>query len=109
MLILGLLLLAAAGAFVGLLISDNLSGGPDYTATVFGHTVATMNSLAIFCAGLALALLFCLGLAMMAGSAARRRRRRARRVNDTPAAEPVADPVTDTGTRRHRARHLLGH
>ncbi|MCW2875667.1 hypothetical protein [Actinacidiphila oryziradicis] len=104
MLILGLLLLAATGSFVGLLISDNLSGGPDYTPTVLGNTVTTMNSLAIFCAGLALALLFCLGLAMMAGSAARHRRRRALRVNDTPVDEPAAD----TGHRR-RTRHILGH
>jgi hypothetical protein len=100
-----LLLLAATGSFVGLVISDNLSGGPDYTPVVLGHTITTMNSLAIFCAGVALALLFCLGLAMMAGSAARRRRRRTRRVNDTPVSEPVAD----TGQRRHRVRHILGH
>jgi hypothetical protein len=105
MLILGLLLLAATGSFVGLLISDNLSGGPDYTVTVLGNTVTTMNSLAIFCAGLALALIFCLGLAMMLGSAARRRRRRALRAKDTR----VDEPVTDTGDRRHRTRHIFGH
>ncbi|KUO16558.1 hypothetical protein [Streptomyces dysideae] len=73
MLILGLLLLAATGAFTGLLIADNLSGGPDYTVSVLGNDIATMNSLAIFSSGLALALIFCLGLAMMTTGAAHRR------------------------------------
>ena len=78
MLILGLLLLAATGAFAGLAIADNLGGGPQYTVTVLGHEIATMNTLAIFSSGLALALLFCLGLALMMGSATHRRHRRER-------------------------------
>lgn len=36
MLLLGLLLMAASGAFIGLLIADNLAGGPEYQATVLG-------------------------------------------------------------------------
>jgi hypothetical protein len=65
MLILGLLLLAATGAFTGLVIADNLSGGPEYTVSVLGQDIATMNMLAVFCSGLALALIFCLGLVMV--------------------------------------------
>jgi uncharacterized RDD family membrane protein YckC len=76
MLLLGLLLMCATGAFAGLLIADNLSGGPDYQVTVLGNTIATMNSLAIFLAGIALALIFCLALAMtgLGGRMAGRRR-----------------------------------
>ncbi|MFE1260339.1 hypothetical protein ACFW5X_07420 [Streptomyces albogriseolus] len=78
MLILGLLLLAAAGAFTGLVIADNLPGGPEYTVSVLGQDIATMNTLAIFCSGLALALIFCAGLSAVASAAAHRRRERPR-------------------------------
>lgn len=77
MLILGLLILACTAAFTGLVLADNLSGGPDYRVTVLGEHIATMNSLAIFCAGLALALIFAFGcLMMLAGGAMRRRKMR---------------------------------
>ncbi|WP_234490321.1 hypothetical protein [Streptomyces sp. MBT33] len=77
MLFIGLLLLGATGAFTALVIAGNLSGGPEYTVSVLGHHIATMNTLAVFCSGLALALIFCLALAMLGGSTHRRRRRRA--------------------------------
>ncbi|MEU9791331.1 hypothetical protein AB0E27_12015 [Streptomyces sparsogenes] len=77
MLFLGLLLLAAAGAFTGLLIADNL-GGPEYTVSVLGQDIATMNSLAVFCSGLALALLFCVGLSAVASAAIHHRHQRHR-------------------------------
>ncbi|MFE9021053.1 hypothetical protein ACFYNL_21160 [Streptomyces sp. NPDC007808] len=83
MLVLGLLLLAATGVFTGLVIADNLSGGPDHPVTVLGRELATMNTLAVFCSGLALALLFCLGLALVKRGATHHRphgqRRRTRR------------------------------
>lgn len=75
MLILGLLLLACTAAFVGLVIADNLGGGADHNVTVLGNHIATMNGLAIFCAGLALALIFGLGLMLAMGGLAMRRRR----------------------------------
>lgn len=92
MLILGLLLLACTAAFVGLAIADNLGGGAEHNVTVLGHHIATMNGLAIFCAGLALALIFGLGLMMaLTGAAMRRHRgrrlRRARRDVDAIARE----------------------
>jgi hypothetical protein len=91
MLILGLLLLACTAAFVGLVIADNLGGGAEHNVTVLGHHIATMNGLAIFCAGLALALIFGLGLMMATAGGASRSQ-------------------TDDGrTHKHRARHLFGH
>ncbi|MFI2433262.1 hypothetical protein [Streptomyces sp. NPDC018693] len=79
MLFLGLLLLLGSGAFVALAIADNLGGGPEYTVSVLGNEIATMNGLALFSSGLALALIFCLGLAMITTSATHRRRHRAER------------------------------
>jgi hypothetical protein len=75
MLLLGLLILAATGAFTGLLISENLSGSPQYTVQMFGNDVTTQSTLGAFLSGIALALIFCLGLAMLASGAARHRRR----------------------------------
>jgi hypothetical protein len=131
MLILGLLLLACTAAFTGLALSDNLSGGPDYNVTVLGHQIATMNSLEIFCAGLALALIFSLGFTMAttggllhrrksrkltaarrdAAATARERDALAARLDDT---RTPSDPDTQTqpSTDRpptHHARHLFGH
>lgn len=76
MLLLGLLLLGCTAAFTGLLIADNYSGGPEATVTLLGNHIATMDSLRIFLAGIALALVFSLGCAMVlaAGTQARRRR-----------------------------------
>ncbi|MFJ8660147.1 hypothetical protein [Streptomyces sp. NPDC093795] len=74
MLLIGLLLLIAAGAFTGLLIADNISGGPEYEATVLDHSVGTVDTLGAFLAGIGIALVFCLALAMILGGMARRRR-----------------------------------
>ncbi|HZP54740.1 hypothetical protein [Actinocrinis sp.] len=92
MLLLGLLLLCATGAFTGLLIAYNTGGGPDYTVTMFGNTLGTFNSLEIFIAGLALALIFCFSLFLMFGGAAMARRRRvARRAERREARAAMAD------------------
>ncbi|MEV6833959.1 hypothetical protein AB0N17_05480 [Streptomyces sp. NPDC051133] len=74
MIFLGLLLLVGTGAFTALAIAGNLAGGPEYTVSVLHHTIATVNGLALFSAGLALALVFCLGLAMMTTAAVHRHR-----------------------------------
>ncbi|MFC3572498.1 hypothetical protein ACFOZ0_04215 [Streptomyces yaanensis] len=88
MLIIGLLLLAATGAFAGLAIAGNLSGGPEYTVSMLDHPIATMNALAIFSSGLALALLFALGLAAAVNAATHHRHRgpRSHRARGTTAA-----------------------
>lgn len=106
MLILGLLLLACTAAFTGLVIADNLGGGAEHDVTVLGYHIATMNGLAIFCAGLALALIFGLG-AMMAVTGGVLRRRRSRKIaaarkeaaaaareRDELAARLAADPAS---------------
>jgi hypothetical protein len=123
MILLGLLLLAATGAFTALLIAYNTSGGPEYTVTMFDNNVATMNSLSIFLSGIALALLFCIGVALIMGGAARRRHRsvvlretrapadRAERdaVRDQSAQGPAAADETRPGSPSHRFRHHFGH
>src|SRR6266511_6181628 len=82
MLLVGLVLVALSGAFAGLLIAYNTSGGPEYTVTLFDRTIATVDTLQVFVAGLALGLVFCLGLwmtgasARMIGTSARLRRAR---------------------------------
>ncbi|WP_037913151.1 hypothetical protein [Actinacidiphila yeochonensis] len=88
MLLLGLLLLACTAAFTGIAIADNLSGGPDYTVTLLGQHVATMNGLALFCAGLGLALVFGLGclMAVTGGALSRRKHRQYRAVRRDAAA-----------------------
>jgi hypothetical protein len=98
MLFLGLLLLAATSAFTVLVIADNLSGGPEYTVSVLGNDVATMNALAIFCSGLALALIFCLVLGAAVRGAAHRRRRSPRRygTRDTTTLDRMTGPGPDT-------------
>ncbi|RKE17484.1 hypothetical protein [Streptomyces sp. TLI_171] len=103
MLLLGLLLFAASGAFAGLLIADNLGGGPEVGVTVLGNHIATVNTLGAFLAGLALALLFCAGLALMGAGVRwhRRVRRAAARDNTQVVADRTADtriterPITD--------------
>jgi hypothetical protein len=122
MLILGLLLLAATGAFAGLAIADNPGGGPDYAVTVLGHDVGTVNTLGAFVAGAAVTLAFLLGC-VMASSGARRARRRsaelraaraagltarpARAAAGRAAAPAGADPVKPSLARR--LVHRLGH
>jgi hypothetical protein len=106
MLILGLLLLAGAGVFTGLVIADNTSGGPEYNVSVLGHSIATMNTLEIFCAGLALALIFCLGMAMaMAGGVSRRHKSRKLAEARRAAAENARERVRPGHPRRLRPRH----
>ncbi|MFE6866647.1 hypothetical protein ACFVFS_08820 [Kitasatospora sp. NPDC057692] len=91
MLLFGLLLVVVTGAFTGLLIADNLSGGPEYQVTVLGNDLVTLNSLGVFLAGLALALLFCLGLALMRASRrARPLRRTARHDRRTATGTPAS-------------------
>jgi hypothetical protein len=90
---LGMLLLAATAAFTGLVIADNLGGGPHYTVSMLGQNIATMNALAIFCAGLALALIFALGLAT-ALTAATHRPRGPRRDRRTTVVDDMGRPGT---------------
>lgn len=78
MMLLGLLLLLSTSAFTALLITENWSGTPEYTVTMFGNDIATLNSVAIFIAGIVLALIFMAALGMIGGGFAFRRRRHTR-------------------------------
>jgi len=70
--ILGGLLAGGAGAFTGLLIAYNTSGGPKYTPEILGQYLATLNTLGVFCSGMALGLTFCFGLWLIVGVHPRR-------------------------------------
>jgi hypothetical protein len=118
MLLLGLLLLGATGAFAGLLVAENRSGGPDYAVTMYGNDLGTVNTLGAFLAGIALTLVFCLALAMVTGGAnhARRRKAELRRMrreaarNTDPAGEPETEPIAAPPLeKRHRRVHIPGH
>lgn len=63
MLLLGLLVAGAAGAFAGLLIADNTAGGPYDPVTLPGHHVVALDTRQAFLYGIALAMVFCLGVA----------------------------------------------
>ncbi|GGX72554.1 hypothetical protein [Streptomyces anandii] len=99
MLLIGLLLLPATGAFTALAIAGNMSGGPEYTVSMLGNDIARMNTLEIFSAGLALALIFCLGLTLLAGAATHHRstHRAARHYGRTEPGPP--DGTTSRGPR----------
>ncbi|MFF7215798.1 hypothetical protein ACFZAU_35565 [Streptomyces sp. NPDC008238] len=134
MLLLGFVLMGATAAFTGLLIAENLGGGPDYTVTLFGSDIATVNTLGAFLAGLALALVFCLASVVALAGAGRERsrraelrrlRRRARAAEKAPdtttagTAAPAAGTArtddetaaaqTPTPSARRRGMHLFGH
>ncbi|GAA4883569.1 hypothetical protein [Kitasatospora terrestris] len=112
MLVLGLLLLAATGAFTGLVIAQNLSGGPDYTVTLFDNELGSVNTLGAFLAGIGVTLLLGLAIAMILGGTTRRLRRRyatgapAPAPAPAPAAppqpQPYAEPPTAAGGRVDR-------
>jgi hypothetical protein len=81
LIILGLLLAGGVGAFSGLVIAYNTAGGPRYTPEIFGQSLATLNTLGVFVAGIALGLIFSFGLWLIAGGTRQvTRSRRFRRV-----------------------------
>lgn len=127
LLLLGLMLLAATGAFAGLLIAYN-PAGPDHTVVMFGNTLGTLTSLQVFLAGIALALVFCLGLFMAVRGSTRMRRHRAVRLAERreaqavlarrdayaqgagdAARQPGQSAPASSGPRRRHHRHIFGH
>src|SRR5689334_21612629 len=80
MLLLGLVLFGAAGAFAGLLLMQNSAAGSDYSVSLFGLDLGTLSTPQAFLAGIALALVFASGLALAIGSRLRARHRRAARL-----------------------------
>ncbi|GGQ88349.1 hypothetical protein [Streptomyces flaveolus] len=111
MVLLGLLLMAGAAAFAGLLIAYNLSGGPDYTVTLLGSQPFTISTLGAFLGGIALTLIFGLGMWMLlGGTMLARRRSKKRRLDSTGIAEETKEPRRPAAHRLHRPRlHSHGH
>ncbi len=95
--ILGGLLAGGAGAFTGLLIAYNTSGGPKYTPEIFGQSLATLTTLGVFCSGMAMGLTFCFGLWLIVGVHPPRHAPHATGSRHTPAS---TQPATTPGTRR---------
>lgn len=99
-----LLLVLATAAFTAVVV-ENFSGGPEYTVEVFGNQIAALGPPGLFLSGAALTLIFCLGLAALAGGLKRRQHKRRARVS-----EPVAATREDRGTRPvHGHRRIFGH
>ncbi|MFG3154654.1 hypothetical protein ACGF7W_21705 [Streptomyces sp. NPDC048219] len=113
MVLLGLLLMAGAAAFTGLLIAYNLSGSPDYTVTLLGSQPFTINTLGAFLGGIALTLIFGLGMSMLLGGSALARRRGRRRRLDGEIGTGSAGETTERRPAAHRPHwprlHSHGH
>jgi Mg2+/citrate symporter len=77
MLILGLLLLVVSGAAGVLLIAYN-TGGTEQTVTMFGRDLASVTMMEAFVAGLIVAAVFLLSIAMIMSAGRRARENRAR-------------------------------
>ncbi|MFI1420033.1 hypothetical protein ACH4VX_19010 [Streptomyces sp. NPDC020731] len=110
MLVLLLLLVLATAAFTAVVVVENFSGGPEYTVEVFGNQIATLGAPGLFLSGVALALIFCLGLAALAGGLKRRRHHK----HPARVSEPVAATGEERETRRaqppaHGHRRIFGH
>lgn len=106
----GIVLAGGAGAFAGGLIAGNAADGTKYTPQLLGQALPLtpqLSPLAVFCSGLALGLIFCFGIWLIARAVRRHARRGAqRRAAATPApARPqlVARATTPTVTARGRA------
>ncbi|WP_063827540.1 hypothetical protein [Streptomyces qaidamensis] len=114
MLLLALLLVLATGAFAAIAVVENFSGGPDYAVEIFGNQIATLTPPGVFLSGVALTLIFCLGLAMLAAGQ-KRHRRRMHEVSASPSAGPATEeregrrPKPSRSGRRRRGRHIFGH
>ncbi|MFD9124062.1 hypothetical protein [Kitasatospora sp. NPDC059571] len=126
MLLLGLIFLMVSGTFTGLLIADNLHGGPATQVSVLGNDIGAYTVPKAFLAGVALTLLFVAGAAMARHGILRARRRavelEATRLTaartaparaasapqtaaDSPTGPAATEPTEPTTTRRHRGPH----
>jgi len=67
LIILGAPLAGGVGAFTSLVLAYNRAGGPRYTPEIFGQSLVTLNTLGVFVTGIALGLIFSIGLWLIAG------------------------------------------
>jgi hypothetical protein len=88
-LVLGLLIACAAGTFAALVVTENTTAGPGYDVSVFGNHLGTLTTMDAFLAGIALALVFSLGIALAVGSITYHRRLHAERLAEMYEADRV--------------------
>ncbi|MET9135189.1 hypothetical protein, partial [Streptomyces antibioticus] len=103
----------AAGAFAAVAAVENFSGGPAYAVGTYGNEIATLTVPGLFLSGVALALMFCLGLAVLAAGL-----KRWRRMHEAPASASATRVAGEPEGRRRqpsrsghrrRGRYLLGY
>src|SRR5664279_2209038 len=92
MLLIGLLIMAAAAVFAGVLLSENW-GGTTYQVDGFGHVLGHLTLAEIFIAGLALMVIFVLGVWSVSVSSRIRKRASGRRRAETRAAREERDAL----------------
>lgn len=90
MLLIGLLIMAAAAVFAGVLMSENW-GGTTYQVDGFGHVLGHLTLAEIFIAGLALMVIFSLGVWSVSVSSRMRKRASGRRRAENRAAREERD------------------
>jgi hypothetical protein len=92
MLLIGLLIMAAAAVFAGVLLSENW-GGTTYQVDGFGHVLGHLTLAEIFIAGLALMAIFVLGVWSVSVSSRMRKRASGRRRAENRAAREERDAL----------------
>ncbi|HTC70801.1 MAG TPA: hypothetical protein VK662_14620 [Acidothermaceae bacterium] len=92
MLIIGLLIVVAAAAFAGAVVSENW-GGSTYTVHGFGHVLGHLTLAEIFLSGVILAAIFFLGLWVASVSSRIRRRTSNRRRAEARATREERDTL----------------
>ncbi len=92
MLLIGLLIVVAAAAFAGAVVSENW-GGPTYTVHGFGHVLGHLTLAQIFLSGVVLTAIFFLGLWVASVSSRIRRRTSNRRRAENRATREERDAL----------------
>jgi len=92
MLLIGLLIVVAAAAFAGAVVSENW-GGPTYTVHGFGHVLGHLTLAQIFLSGVVLTAIFFVGLWVASVSSRIRRRTSNRRRAENRATREERDAL----------------
>jgi uncharacterized membrane protein len=92
MLLIGLLIVVAAAAFAGAVVSENW-GGPTYTVHGFGHVLGHLTLAEIFLSAVILTTIFFLGLWVASVSSRIRRRTSSRRRAEARATREERDAL----------------
>lgn len=96
LLVWGILLAGGAGAFTGGLIAANAADQTTYTPQLLGQALPLtphLSPLAVFCSGLALGVVFCFGLWLIATAVRRHHARRVAQRRASPAPGTARQPT----------------